>query len=236
MLVISLAKRKVSADILFATILVFTLLPGCQAAPIKPAAPAPVTSAICNSDTDTFCVEGDQDRAARLNRQGLEYAAKKDYDKALDLFNQAIAVDNSNPQFHYNLGVTYSYKGMVEEEEAAYLNVLSIEPDDPKANPVLANTYFNLACLYALQGKKDPAFSNLEKLLTVDSKTLYHYLQEDEDLKSLREDPRFKQLVARQFGDSFKFKEDHKSVDTSKPEESKKKKSVKPAPSEVPAK
>ncbi len=223
--IIAFARRKTSTDItkVCAAIFVLVLLPGCRAAPVNTAAEPPAASVECKSDTDTFCVEGNQDSAARLNRQGAEYAAKKDYDKALDFFNQAIALDNSNPEFHYNLGVTYSYKGMAAEEEAAYMNVLAIEPDDPVANPALANAYFNLACLYALQGKKDQAFVQLEKLLTVDSRTLYHYLQSDEDLKSLREDPRFKQLVAKQFGDNFQFRDNNRSFDA-----------LRPSPSEVP--
>ena len=160
-----------------------------------------------------------------LNSQGLEYAGKQDYDKAIDIFKQAIELDNSNPEFHYNLAVSYSFKGMTEEEEAYYKNVLAIEPDDPKANPVLAHTYFNLACLYALQGNKDQAFVNLEKLFIVDPKILYHYLQSDEDLKSLRDDPRFKQLVSKQFGDNFQFRDNNRPSEV-----------LTPAPSEVPVK
>lgn len=208
--------REASPAAKLSALMLVLALHGCQTTPVNPAVESPAT-VVCASETDTFCLEGDKDRGLRLNQQGLEYASKKDYDKAIDFFKQAIALDNSNPEFHYNLAISYSLKGMIEEEEASYKNVLAIEPDDPKTNPVLAHTYFNLACLYALQGNKDQAFANLEKLFIVDPRTLYHYLQSDEDLKSLREDPRFKQLLAKQFGESFQSGEEDKSSGTSTP-------------------
>ena len=224
--IITSAIGKMGTDIskLYVAVFVLALLPGCRAASVSTAVEPPAASVECTSDTDTFCMEGEKDRGLRLSSQGLEYAGKQEYDKAIDLFKQAIALDNSNPEFHYNLAVSHSYKGMIEEEEASYRNVLAIEPDDPKANPVLAHTYFNLACLYALQGNKDQAFVNLEKLFIVDAKVLYHYLQSDEDLKSLRDDPRFKQLVSKQFGDNFQFRDNRPSE------------VLTPAPSEVPVK
>ena len=225
--IITSAIGKTGTDVnkLCVVIFVLALLPGCRAAPVSTGVEPPAASVECANDTDTFCMEGEKDRGLRLNSQGLEYAGKQDYDKAIDLFKQAIELDNSNPEFHYNLAVSYSFKGMTEEEETSYKNVLAIEPDDPKANPVLAHTYFNLACMYALQGNKDQAFVNLEKLFMVDAKVLYHYLQSDEDLKSLRDDPRFKQLVSKQFGDNFQFR------DNNRPSEA-----LTPAPSEVPVK
>ncbi len=183
-------------------ILMLALLPGCAAVNPAKTEPPTVASTVCNADTDTFCVEGEKDSAARLNRQGLEYAAKQDYDQALEQFKRAIELDNANPEYHYSLGVTYSFKGMKEEEEAAYMAVLAIESEDPSRNPALANTYFNLACLYALQGKKDQAFEHLQKLFTLDAKKLYHFVQSDSDLDSLRDDPRYKQLMAKKADDS----------------------------------
>lgn len=185
-----------------AAMFVLALLSGCAAVNTATTEQPTAVSNACNAETDTFCVESEQDNGIKLNTEGIEYAAKKDYDKALELFNRAIELDNSNPEFYYNLGVAYSFKGMEEEEEAAYMNVLLIEPDDPKLNSVLASTYFNLACLYALQGKKEQALDQLEKLYYIDSRTLYHHLQSDKDLDSLRDEPRFKELMAKRSGNT----------------------------------
>ena len=192
--------HKISAKIpqSSAAILVLALLSGyttvaAAAAKAEPPAAAPT---VCNSDTDTFCVEGDKDKGARLHRQGLEYSAKQDYDQALDLFKRAIEADNSNPEYHYHLGLTYYHKGMFEEEESSYMDVLAIESNDPKLNPVLVKTYFSLACLYAQQGKKDQAFAQLEKLFSID-RSMFHDVKSDKDLDSLRDDPRYHQLIKR---------------------------------------
>lgn len=241
--------HKISAKIpqSSAAILVLALLSGyvtvaAAAAKIEPPA-APPAPAVCKSDTDTFCVEGDKDKGARLNRQGLEYTAKQDYDQALGLFKRAIATDNSNPEYHYNLGVTYSHMGMMQEEEESYMDVLAIEPNDPKLNRALTNTYFNLACLYALQGKKDQAFVQLEKLFSIDRENMYHDVVGDKDLASLRDDPRYTELLKKKPEKSSESEEAGKPEEASKPASPKKtakpKKPAKPkapAKSDVPAK
>ena len=178
------------------TLLAFMLGVGSAVANAAPTESSPKATVECKADTDTFCVEGDKDKAARLNSQALEFSGKQDYNKALTLFIEAIKLDSSKPEYHYNLGLTYYYQGMLEEEEAEYLKVLAIEPNDPERNPALAKTYLSLACTYALQGKKDKAFAQLEKLLIIDPGMLYHSIR-DTDLDSLRDDPRFEQFLVR---------------------------------------
>ena len=230
-------------DYACAAVLALTLLAGCATVNAAQTTAPSTESIVCNSDTDSFCVEGDQDKAARLNRQGLEYSAIQDYDQALDFFKQAIELDNTNPEYHYHHGLTYSFKRMPKEEEASYMDVLAIEPNDPKLNRALANTYFNLACLYALQGKKDQAFVQLEKLFSIDRENMYHDVVGDKDLASLRDDPRYKELLKKKPDNSSESGEASKPEETSKPASPKKtakpKKpanSKKPAKSEVPAK
>ncbi len=182
---------------IFVPIIMLALLPACANVNTVQTESAALANA-CKSDTDTFCVETDKDSAARHNQQGLEYAAEKEYDKALDSFKKAVELDNSNPEFHYNLGVTYFSKGMPEEEEAAYKNGLAQKPGDPKHVPYFAKIHFNLACTYALQGKKDQAFEQLELLYATADTLMYHWVESDADLASLRDDPRYTELIARQ--------------------------------------
>ena len=188
---------------IYAVVLTLALLPGCATVHTAQTEPAIIASdASCTSDTDTFCVEGKKDSAARLNRQGLAYAEEKNNDQALDSFKQAVELDNSNPEFYYNLGVAYWLKQMPLEAEAAYIQGLAIKPGDPRHTLHFANIHFNLACIYALQGKKDQAFEQLEKLYAVNKKLLYHWVEGDADLASLRDDPRYKEILARQAGNS----------------------------------
>lgn len=180
------------------TLIMLVLLPACATVNTVQTEPGAAANVICKSDTDTFCVERDKDRALTLNKQGIAYGGEQDYDKALDSFKKAIELDNSKPEFHYNLGVTYSYKGMPEQEEAAYMNGLALKPGDPLHATYFAKIHFNLACLYALQGKKDQAFEQLDLLYATADTLMYHYVESDPDLASLREDPRYKELIARQ--------------------------------------
>jgi beta-lactamase regulating signal transducer with metallopeptidase domain len=54
---------------------------------------------------------------------------------------------------------------------------------------------YNVACAYALQGKKDEAFEWLKRAKNAGF-DLNDYLDDDDDLRSLRRDPRFKALQA----------------------------------------
>lgn len=171
------------------------LLAGCSTSNVTQLTDPSAQGAVCNSETDTFCVENDQQKAARLNRQGLEFAAKQDYDQALKMFKQAIELDSNSPEYYYHLGLAYSFTGELAKEEAAYLAALAIPPAASTGSHlrlVLANVHYSLACLYAIQGKKDQAFEQLEKLATLGASQIYSSAQNDKDLDSLRDDPRFK--------------------------------------------
>ena len=180
-----------------ATLLTLTLLAGCAAINTAQTAPAATSSVVCSADSDDFCVEGNEDSAARLGRRGVEYGEKGELDLALGLFKDAIKLDSSNPEFYYNLGVTYNHKGMPVETEAAYIAGAAIPSSNSQHTINLAKIHFNLACLYALQGKKDAAFEQLEKMFVVDQKLLFHWVEGDADLTSLRDDPRYKQILVK---------------------------------------
>lgn len=62
--------------------------------------------------------------------------------------------------------------------------------------PFFPRTAYNLACYQALQGKKDEAFANLEKAITAGFANAPH-MQKDLDLNSLRDDPRFAELLTK---------------------------------------
>ena len=56
--------------------------------------------------------------------------------------------------------------------------------------------YYNAGCTWALVGKKDAAFRNLNEAITKGWREL-DQLEQDEDLVSLRKDKRWKQLTGR---------------------------------------
>jgi tetratricopeptide (TPR) repeat protein len=64
---------------------------------------------------------------------------------------------------------------------------MQVHPDSP-------SLHYNLACLEALEGNPDAALDELRRALDREP-DLVRYAREDEDLVSLREDARFRELV-----------------------------------------
>ncbi|MCZ6786989.1 MAG: tetratricopeptide repeat protein [Planctomycetota bacterium] len=65
-----------------------------------------------------------------------------------------------------------------------------------KLMPTDARVHYNLACSYALTGKKDEALETLQEARDLGFEDL-ELLRNDEDLEILRTDPRFKELERR---------------------------------------
>lgn len=80
-------------------------------------------------------------------------------------------------------------KGHHEEAIALYERWLEADPQD-------ANSWYNLACLYALQKKVEPALSAFETSIDVGFKD-YEHARKDADLLCLREEQRFLAALAR---------------------------------------
>src|SRR5262245_8484972 len=65
-----------------------------------------------------------------------------------------------------------------------------------KLAPQYPTAYYNLSCIYALQGKKDDALEQLEKAIEHGFNDVKH-IKEDTDLESLRKEERFAKLLAK---------------------------------------
>lgn len=77
-----------------------------------------------------------------------------------------------------------------DEAETYYRRAIESFPEHPKP-------YYNLACLYALIGRKDNALENLREAFRRYDRLRYDAL-EDEDFASLRGDPAFDALIHRE--------------------------------------
>jgi hypothetical protein len=62
--------------------------------------------------------------------------------------------------------------------------------------PEMAATYYNLACFRALAGDPDGALDALERAADMDAEAVRKWAENDSDLDSIRDDPRFTALVA----------------------------------------
>jgi hypothetical protein len=80
-------------------------------------------------------------------------------------------------------------KGKLDDAEATLTEALQLDPDH------VTNLY-NAACLFALKGKPDTAMDRLEQAAEAGWADFVH-IGRDPDLKSLRDLPRYKALIAR---------------------------------------
>ncbi|MEO8575516.1 MAG: protein kinase [Gemmatimonadales bacterium] len=89
-----------------------------------------------------------------------------------------------------NIGATiWSNLGETEHALEWAKRSLSIDPEDPQL-------LYNVACVYAIEGRKDDALQCLEEAIDKGYGHL-EWIQNDSDLNSLRTDARFKALLER---------------------------------------
>ncbi|MBL8862636.1 MAG: hypothetical protein JNK02_11570 [Planctomycetes bacterium] len=118
--------------------------------------------------------------APRLERRGLEFLA--------DFYARELAARPDNLEVLTDLGHVLTRLGRYEEGLAVDRRLAAREPEDP-------NVLYNLACSLALTGRTDEAFRTLERAILHGYDDPAH-LSLDEDLASLRGDPRFAALLA----------------------------------------
>jgi Flp pilus assembly protein TadD len=109
----------------------------------------------------------------------------------IGIFEEALARDPEDTESLRFLSHGYSVIGRLEDGLAADRKLVELLPRDPRVR-------YNLACSCALTGRTDEALVHLEEAcgLGFDDANL---LRKDQDLDSLRDDPRFRELVARRF-------------------------------------
>ena len=79
--------------------------------------------------------------------------------------------------------------GNAERGRAAMQEALERQPDEWQGA-------YNAACFEALAGEKDAALAHLQRALELDRREVRRYAPEDSDLDSIRDDPRYAELLA----------------------------------------
>lgn len=111
----------------------------------------------------------------------------KDWARAEALYEKATATNPSNGKAWYGRGSASLQAGNLPAAIEGFEKSFELG-----ANP--AYSLYNLACAYARAGKKDEALATLQKLTGV-APRLALQAPKDEDLVSVRSDPRFGKLV-----------------------------------------
>ncbi|MBY0459153.1 MAG: hypothetical protein K2V38_17595 [Gemmataceae bacterium] len=78
-------------------------------------------------------------------------------------------------------------KGRLQDGLVVDKQLVRVRPDDPTA-------HYNLACRYALLKQRDKALDALRKAVELGYRD-FDFMLEDQDLDSIRKDPRFGKLV-----------------------------------------
>lgn len=84
---------------------------------------------------------------------GTFYFQIKQYDKAIEEFKQALALDPKYLNARYGIGMCYKYKGLYSKAMLEFKGILTIDPNFTKA-------YYGIECVEQEQGRTAPANRN----------------------------------------------------------------------------
>jgi tetratricopeptide (TPR) repeat protein len=96
---------------------------------------------------------------ALINVGYCQYQGKDEsLEAAMKEFQQAIEKKSDYAEAHYNLGIVYSEKGMVEDAINEYKKTLAI-------NPQFSDTYYTMGVAYAKKDQLEESVKSLQKAL-----------------------------------------------------------------------
>jgi len=138
----------------------------------------------------------DDQKVKKLLKQGEAYMSKGHAVEARKFFEKAHELDPLNAPALGGIGVTYY---LVQDFEKA----LSYYRKAVAADANYGDGYYNMACVYAVKGNKGLALKYLKISVAQGFKGI-EVAKEDDDLRSLREEPEFIALLNGDLGDDGK--------------------------------
>lgn len=109
-----------------------------------------------------------QQKALSLYDQGLKLYYDRQFDSALALFNEALAIDPNCYQALNAKGATFAFQGRYEEGIALIEQALEMKPD-------FVYAHFNLGLAHELASHWTEAIKSYEEALKLDSKDTWSY-------------------------------------------------------------
>jgi Tfp pilus assembly protein PilF len=104
--------------------------------------------------------ESDANLSKAFDSRGLAYMHKRDYDRALQDYDQAIHLDPRSATAIYNRGLTYRLKGDYGHAISDYDQALELTPTD-------ADSFYGRGLSYAQQGNYDRAVQDYSQALRI---------------------------------------------------------------------
>jgi tetratricopeptide (TPR) repeat protein len=130
-----------------------------------------------------------QDAYFTYNKAYSQFLAGNN-EAAITLFTQAINEKPDLADAYTNRGMTYYKLNKLDNAIADFIKDNSYKKD---------RSSYNLACCYAIQGKKEEAFKYLEQSQNSEYKQLKNTVENDGDFKNLHTDSRWQTLLAKDF-------------------------------------
>ena len=130
---------------------------------------------------------------------------QKEYGSAARQFKKAVALDETRPSFHVNLGATWFAQKELEGAIAEYARALELNPDALTsgnagvaaqiASPEERARYsYMLAKIFAKRGDADQCIRNLRKAKEEGYRELAN-IYKDSEFAQLRNDPRMAEIA-----------------------------------------
>jgi hypothetical protein len=126
-------------------------------------------------------------KARRTMRDGATWLSEGNFEKARGRFLEAIDLDPAIPEAYNGVGVTYRMRDDLPQALEWYKRALAVDPD-------FGDAYYNMACVYALQGARELALRYLQ-IAALNGYATAGGMDEDPDLESLRAEPGYRALV-----------------------------------------
>jgi len=158
-----------------------------------------------------------------VRKQANAAFEEDNYEKAEELYEQLAVAGENDIDLYYNLGVCYYSNGRVEDAVEVFDAILDADPDDVDSwltkgaahfalkqydkaidsfNNVLKRNanedaaWYYKSCSEALRGNAKLALTFLERAVSLDE-NYREIAADDESFASLKEDPKFKQIVGQ---------------------------------------
>lgn len=131
--------------------------------------------------------EGKSTQAAHLAARGLEQAREQHLDKAMELFDGALALDPHNLKALYNGGLAHLFLRQGTEAADRFLVYVELRPEDPLG-------HFNLSRARALEHRGEDALASLRRAVELGFDD--HAELSGGGFESLEDDLRFIQIEA----------------------------------------
>ena len=113
---------------------------------------------VCTKALSQAAIPRDK-RIATLVNRGILFMRAGDYDRAIDDYDLALKMDDSNGAAYINKGAALIYKGQYDEALLVLNTAVALNPDDLHA------AYYNRALVLEQQGDLNAAYDDLTKAL-----------------------------------------------------------------------